>query len=73
MWNEPYLESCCRSALHRLCLAGGNGRPRDLRDEPCLARLSRKGFACVSGDGRYHVTQDGERRHATEILGKRSA
>ncbi|NHO35977.1 hypothetical protein [Acetobacter fallax] len=68
MWNEPYLESCCRSALHRLCLAGTNGRPRMLRDEPCLDRLRRKGFACLSTDDRYQVTLSGEDRHRTEIL-----
>ncbi|GEN64470.1 hypothetical protein [Acetobacter oeni] len=74
MWNEPYLESCCRSALHRLCLSGTGGRPRGLRDEPCLARLERKGFACLSADDRYRVTREGEGRHGTEVLGgKRKA
>ena len=70
MWNEPYLETCCRSALHRLCLSGKDGRPRALKDEPCLERLARKGFACVGEDDRFHVTEAGEARHRSEILRK---
>ncbi len=27
MWNEPYLETCCRSALHRVVLTGPVGPP----------------------------------------------
>lgn len=68
MWNEPYLETCCRSALHRLSLAGKAGRQRGLRDEPCLARLKRKGFACLSENDRYHLTPEGEKRHLTEVM-----
>lgn len=68
MWNEPYLETCCRSALHRLRLSGKHGRPHGLKDEPCLERLTRKGLACVGEDDRFHITQDGEARHRSEVL-----
>lgn len=68
MWNEPYLETCCRSALHRLCLAEPAGRPEGLRDESCLRRLKIKGLACSSADGRYHLTPEGRARHASEVL-----
>ncbi|AQS83421.1 MAG: hypothetical protein ABF876_01700 [Acetobacter aceti] len=70
MWNEPYLETCCRSALHRLHLSGGHGRPHGLKDEPCLERLTRKGLSCVGEDARFHITPDGEARHRSEILKK---
>jgi hypothetical protein len=26
MWNQPYLETCCRSAIHRMILCGDMGR-----------------------------------------------
>jgi hypothetical protein len=68
MWNEPYLETCCRSALHRLTLVGDAGRPAGLKDGPCLERLSNMGLAALGPDGRYHVTPAGDVRHATEIL-----
>ena len=59
MWNEPYLETCCRSALHRLCLAGESGRPAGLADDPCLARMERMGLVCQSAEGRFVVTEAG--------------
>lgn len=68
MWNEPYLETCCRSALHRLTLCGDAGRPPGLKDGPCLARLSGMGLALQRADGRYEITDAGRTRHATEIL-----
>lgn len=68
MWNEPYLETCCRAALHRLVLCGPAGRPAGLKDGPCLERLNRMGFATRRGDGRYAVLPAGEERHASEIL-----
>ncbi len=68
MWNQPYLETCCRSALHRLILAGEAGRPPALKDGPCLARLEEDGFARQRPDGRYEPTAAGEVRHDTEIL-----
>ena len=68
MWNEPYLETCCRAALHRLRSAGAIGRPPGLKDGPCLARLSERGLAQVRPDGRYEVTPAGVARHASEIL-----
>ena len=47
MWNEPYLETCCRSALHRLLLCESAGRPdhteADLKDARCLDRLTELG------------------------------
>jgi hypothetical protein len=68
MWNEPYLESCCRSALHRLSLAGGIGRPGGLKDGPCLERLARMGLVCQRADGRFALTDAGTARHAREVL-----
>ncbi len=70
MWNEPYLETCCRSALHRLTLCGAPGRPAGLKDGPCLERLSGMGFARLTNedDGRYHVTDAGRIRHDAEIM-----
>jgi hypothetical protein len=67
MWNQPYLETCCRSALHRLMLAGETGRPAGLKDGPCLARLTQAGFARQRQDGRYEPTTAGQDRHALEI------
>lgn len=68
MWNQPYLETCCRSALHRLTLCGTHGRPPGLKDGPCLTRLTGLGFACERTDGRYAITEAGRGRHASEIL-----
>jgi hypothetical protein len=68
MWHEPYLETCCRSALHRLHLAGGLGRPAGMKDGPCLERLAEKRLARRRADGRYEMTEDGKRRHAGEVL-----
>jgi hypothetical protein len=73
MWNEPYLETCCRSALHRLTLVGPPGRPPGLKDGPCLERLTGMGLACVREDGRFEITPAGEARHGAEILKKRAA
>jgi len=67
-WNEPYLETCCRAALHRLSLVGAVGRPDGLKDGPCLARLQGMGLARLRPDGRYAETPDGVARHAREIL-----
>jgi len=68
MWHEQYLETCCRSALHRLYLAGGPGRPAGLKDGPCLERLAEKGLARKRADCRYEITEGGKRRHAEEVL-----
>jgi hypothetical protein len=70
MWNEPYLETCCRSALHRLTLVRRHGRPAGLADEPCLRRLEGQGFAGLRPDGRFEITPAGRSRHASEILKK---
>lgn len=67
MWDEPYLETCCRSALHRLTLVDAAGRPDGLKDGPCLERLAGMGLAAESG-GHYHITAAGRARHASEIL-----
>jgi hypothetical protein len=69
MWNEPYLETCCRSALHRLVLTGATGRPGASKDGPCLQRLVIIGLADRRPDGRYVVTAAGSGRHA-EIGGR---
>ncbi|MBE7730673.1 hypothetical protein [Komagataeibacter sp. FXV3] len=68
MWNEPYLETCCRSALHRLKLSGHAGRPANVPDAPCLKRLSHMGLACSAGNDRFTLTGAGHARHRTEIL-----
>lgn len=68
MWREPYLETCCRSALHRLVLAGPAGRPAGLSDGPCLDRLAGLGLACVREGSRYGLTGAGNARHDSEIL-----
>ncbi len=69
MWKQPYLETCCRSALHRLTLCGTPGRPPELKDGPCLGRLAAMGFATERSDGRYEITPAGLARHAREIAG----
>lgn len=68
MWHEPYLETCCRSALHRLVLTGGAGRPPAAQDGPCLIRLAGMNFARRREDGRYEITPAGMARHAREVL-----
>jgi hypothetical protein len=68
MWNEPYLESCCRSALHRLSLAGAAGRPGGLKDGPCLTRLAGMALVRPRADGRFELTEAGDARHAREVL-----
>jgi hypothetical protein len=68
MWDEPYLETCCRSALHRLVLCGELGRPEGLKDGSCLARLATMGLARQRDDGRFEITAAGHRRHEREIL-----
>ncbi len=67
MWHEPYLETCCRSALHRLVLSGPIGRPPGLKDGPCLQRLAGMGLARTRADGRFEVTAEGAGRHASEV------
>jgi len=73
MWSEPYLETCCRSALHRLALAGGVGRPDGLKDGRCLQRLAALGLAEVREDGRFGITPRGraaDRRFAHSRSGE---
>lgn len=67
MWNKPYLETCCRSALHRLTLVDAAGRPGGLKDGPCLERLAGMGLAAEDG-GRFHITNAGRSRHQSEVL-----
>ena len=68
MWNEPYLETCCRSALHRLALCGSTGRPATEKDRPCLERLAVMNLAQGGEDGRFRATALGLERHRIEIL-----
>jgi hypothetical protein len=68
MWTEPYLETCCRSALHRLIQAAAIGRPPGLKDGPCLVRLTAEGLARQRDDERFEITTEGRARHAQEIL-----
>jgi hypothetical protein len=72
VWNEPYLETCCRSALHRLTLSGSAGRPPGLKDGPCLERLASMSFARERTDSRYEITEAGTAWHTREVM-KRSA
>ena len=72
-WNEPYLETCCRSALHRLRQMGEAGRPAGLPDEPCLHRLAGMGLAQLGLDNRFSITPAGVVRHDSEILKKNVA
>jgi hypothetical protein len=67
MYDQPYLETCCRSALHRLILCEEVARPPGLKDGPCLARLAEMGLARQRSDRRYEITQAGRVRHALEI------
>lgn len=73
MYHEPYLETCCRSALHRLTLVGPGGRPPGLKDGPCLTRLAGMGLAEQRTDGRYQITKAGADRHASEVLKRPAA
>jgi len=73
MWKEPYLETCCRSALHRLVLCGDVGRPSGLKDGRCLGRLATMGLARERDDGRFEITAAGRARHEQEILKPRAA
>ena len=68
MWNEPYLETCCRSALHRLYLAGSGGRPSGLKDGPCLERLECRALAQRTPQGRFVATDAGLALHARDVL-----
>ncbi|MCX8667786.1 hypothetical protein J3T99_09200 [Acetobacteraceae bacterium B3987] len=85
-WDELYLETCCRSALHRLVLSGETGRPvgpppegrmpdfrAPLKDRSCLMRLMGMGLARRREDGRFEVTPAGVQRHDREILSMRRA
>jgi hypothetical protein len=67
MWHEPYLETCCRSALHRLLLSGACGRPPGLKDGPCLQRLAGMGLARARTDGRFELTAEGAVRHTSDV------
>lgn len=68
MYDDPYLETCCRAALHRLSLAGATGRPAAQKDVPCLQRLIGMGFVSTRDDGSFALTDAGAARHASEIL-----
>lgn len=70
MWNQPYLETCCRSALHRVKLSGESGRPSGMKDGPCLARMAALGLVAAGRDARYTITESGERVYRTTVLGK---
>ncbi len=72
MYNQPYLETCCRSALHRLRQCDALGRPPALKDGPCLERLAERGFATARPDGRFEITPAGVARHDSEILQRAS-
>ena len=73
MWNEPYLETCCRSALHRLMLSGPIGRPSGLKDGRCLERLAGMGLARIRVDGQFELTDEGVARHAAEVARRPSS
>jgi hypothetical protein len=73
MWNQPYLETCCRAALHRLSLSQTIGRPPGLKDGGCLQRLASMGLALQRADRRYEITLDGRARHRSEVMGHQQA
>ena len=68
MFDQPYLETCCRAALHRLFLAGDAGRPGARMDGPCLDRLAGMGLVCAGDADSFVLTPSGVARHASEIL-----
>jgi hypothetical protein len=68
MWRESYLETCCRSALHRVALSSSLGRPGGFKDGPCLSRLASLGLVEQRADERYVLTEAGRERHLSEIL-----
>jgi hypothetical protein len=72
VWDQPYLETCCRSALHRLHLSGPAGRPRDLPDGSCLIRIASMGLCDQRADGRFVLNAKGAGRHRAEILKHRA-
>ena len=68
MWDEPYLETCCRAALHRVVLAGAAARPADSKDAACLARLAARGLVATRADGRCVATDAGIIQHAALVM-----
>jgi hypothetical protein len=68
-WEQPYLETCCRSALHRLFLAGGSGRPDTSLDTGCLRRLVSLGCAREQPALGFVITEIGLARHRRDVLG----
>ncbi|ODU62087.1 MAG: hypothetical protein ABS99_01485 [Acetobacteraceae bacterium SCN 69-10] len=71
-WDDPYLETCCRAALHRVVLSGDVGRPDGLKDGRCLHRMAAMRFTCQRADGRFTATPAGLARHRHEILHDRA-
>jgi hypothetical protein len=71
MYDEPYLETCCRSALHRVFLAGAAGRRAEAesKDARCLARLEGLGLVARDAAGVFRLTPVGRARHQSEVLG----
>ena len=49
-------------------LAADDGRPPDLKDGPCLLRLTGMGLAAERADTRFTFTEAGRARHSSEIL-----
>ena len=68
MWNEPYLETCCRAARHGLFRAGGDGGLGGVKDAPGLDRLERMGLARCNAGERFVATDAGLVRHAREVM-----
>ena len=73
VWNDPYLETCCRAALHRAFLCGEAGRPDGLSDDACQRRLTAMDLCERLPNGRFRLTKNGRRRHATEVLKQAAA
>jgi len=69
-WDQPYLETCCRSALHRLFLAGDAGRPDASLDSGCLRRLVTLGCAHEQPRLGFVITEIGLARHRRDVLGR---
>ena len=68
MWDQPYLETCCRSALHRLQLSGQGGRPPDLLDSKCLFRIASMGLCDQRPDGRFVINAEGAATTCRRVL-----
>ena len=69
--EQTYLETCCRSALHRLWLSRQFRTPRREQGWPVPAAAGRLGLAAARGDARYEMTSVGINWHCQVIDARR--